>query len=174
MNLRARQQALLCHLVALLWMPIALLIGILAFQWRIAQVMFMGSLSLAADVGHSANFAGVIWVVSIVLLALLATLWMPLAIALLRKTPDAFVRQSALIVFNWQMTHLIVIAIATLIVTQLDRVTETGETVPWIAWSLMVLILSSAIAQLLFASIAGVRSIQGKSFRYPFSLPILR
>jgi uncharacterized Tic20 family protein len=174
MNLRARQQALLCHLVALLWMPIALLIGILAFQWRIAQVMFIGSLSLAADVGHSANFVGVIWVGVIVGLALIATLWMPLAIALIPRKPDPFVRQTVLHVFNWLMTNLIVLTIATLIVTQLDRVTETGETFPWVSWSLIILIVSSAIAQLIFASIASVRSLQGKSFRYPFSLPILR
>jgi uncharacterized Tic20 family protein len=61
-----------------------------------------------------------------------------------------------------------------MIVIQLDRVTEDGETLPWISWSLVIFILGSAIAQIGFAGIAGVRSIQGKVFRYPFSLPIFR
>ncbi len=174
MNLRSRQQALLCQLVALLWLPIAMALGTLLFQWRVTQVMFIGSLSLAADAGHSANFAGVIWVMMVVGISLIATLWMPLAIALLHPKLDPFVRQSVLNVFNWLMTQLIVLAIATMLVTQLDRVTEDGETLPWVSWSLVVWVVGMAIAQIGFASLAGVRSIQGKSFRYPFSLPILR
>ena len=171
---RIRYHALICHVAALLWLPLAGALGYSLVQWRVTQVMFIGSLSLASDLEHSANFAGVIWFVMLVEMAVVMTLWIPLAIALFRPETDIFVRKSALSVFNWLMTNLIVIAIATLIVTQLDRVTEDGETIPWISWSLVFFVLGIAFLQVLFASLAGRQSLQGKPFRYPFSLPILR
>ena len=171
---RIRYQALLCHVMALLWLPLSGLLGYGLVCWRVTQMMFIGSLSFFFDLDHSANFAGAIWIVMVVLIAQVMTLWIPLAIALSRGTPDPLVRQSAIYTFNTLMTNILTITIATGVVTQLDRVSEDGETLPWIAWSLVFLVMGIAFFQVVFASLAGRRSLQGKSFRYPFSLPILR
>lgn len=171
---RIRYQALLCHVMALLWLPLSGLLGYGLVHWRITQMMFIGSLSFFFDLEHSANFAGAIWLVMVVLISLVTTLWIPLAIALSKETPDPLVRQSAIHAFNALMTYILIITIATGVVTQLDRVTEDGETLPWIAWSLVFLVMGIVFVQVVFASVAGRRSLQGKSFRYPFSLPILR
>jgi uncharacterized Tic20 family protein len=174
MTPKARQQAIFCHLAALLWIPIAMTFGVLLFQWRVTQVMLLGSLSFAADFNHSADFAGMIWLVIIVVIAILTILWIPLAIALPKREPDLFVRQNAIHAFNWLMTLVITVTIATMVITPLDRITPEGETNPWVPWSLIVLILGSAIVQIFFVFLAIGRSYQGKAFRYPFSLPILR
>ena len=171
---RIRYQALLCHVMALLWLPLSGLLGYGLVHWRVTQMMFIGSLSFFFDLDHSANFAGAIWLVMVVLISLVTTLWIPLAIALSKETPDPLVRQSAIHAFNALMTYILTIAFATGVVTQLDRVTEDGETLPWIAWSLVFLVMGIAFVQVICVSVAGRRSLQGKSFRYPFSLPILR
>ena len=171
---RIRYQSLLCHVTALLWLPLSGLLGYLLVYWRVTQMMFIGSLSFFFDLDHSANFAAAIWIVMVVLIAQVMTLWIPLAIALFKNTPDPLVRQSAIHAFNALITYIITIAIATGVITQLDRVSEDGETLPWIAWSLVFLVMGIAFLQVMFASLAGRRSLQGKSFRYPFSLPILR
>lgn len=169
-----RYQALLCHVMALLWLPLSGLLGYGLVHWRVTQMMFIGSLSFFFDLDHSANFAAVIWIVMVVLISLVTTLWVPLAIALSGENSDRLVRQSAIHAFNALVTNTIVVTIATGVVTQLDRVTEDGETLPWMAWSLVFLVMSIAFLQVVFASLAGRRSLQGKSFRYPFSLPVLR
>jgi uncharacterized Tic20 family protein len=174
MNPRARQQSIFCHLAALLWIPIAVAIGVLLFKWRMTQVMLLGSLSFAADFDHSANFAGMIWLTIIMVISILMILWIPLAIALPKRGTDFFVRQNAIYAFNWLMTLVITVTIATMVITPLDRVTTEGETNPWVPWSLILFIVGSAIAQIFFALLAMGRSHQGKAFRYPFSLPILR
>lgn len=171
---RIRYQALLCHVMALVWLPVSGLLSYGLVHWRITQMMFIGSLSFFFDLDHSANFATVIWVVMVVLISLVTTLWIPLAIALSKENVDLLVRQSAIHAFNALVTNTVVVTLATGIVTQLDRVTEDGETLPWMAWSLVFLIMGIAFLQVIFASVAGRRSLQGKSFRYPFSLPILR
>lgn len=150
---------------------------------RWTQVMFLGSLAMAADVGHSANFAGMIWLVLTVMVGLMAVLWMPLAIVLLTPSPaetptpvrfDRLLRQQALWIVNWLLTGAGLLGLALFTVAQLDRAGFPEDNTGWVTWSLAGLVLVMAIAQIGMAMVGLWRSVQGKTFRYAFAIPWLR
>ncbi len=143
--------------------------------------MFMGSLAIAADWNHSANFTGMAWLTAIVLISILLIIWIPLAIVLLHLNPTAdlmrhpnkLVYRSGINAFNWLISCIIWLTMSIVLVEWLDRLIPPAESPIWITWSLGLLILILAIGQVLMAIRACWGIIQGKSNRYFFALPIL-
>ncbi len=141
--------------------------------------MFLGSLAMAADWNHSANFAGMAWLVLIVLIAMVLILWIPLAIALtslrpLENPPDRLISRSSLNVCNWLLSCLFFLGVSTIVVGWLDQLIPPPDGPAWITWSLAALILSLAIGQTIQAIRACLGIMQGKSKRYFFAIPLLR
>jgi hypothetical protein len=164
----------------------ALLLAIGLAQSRLGQIMFLGSLSMAADWEHSANFALMAWLVFIVLVAMILILWIPLAIALtsfsLDKTSEALtdrkvdrlIVKSSLHTCNWLLSCILLLGSSTMIVEWLDRLIPPPDSPPWITWSLAALVISLAIGQMTLAIRACIGILQGKSKRYFFAIPLLR
>jgi hypothetical protein len=185
MHLHLQLKAIACHLTALLWIPTGILLAIVVGQSRLGQIMFLGSLSMAADWEHSANFALMAWLVFIVLVAMVLILWIPLAIALtslrLENPLDSFqdgktdrlIIRSSLNVCNWLLSCILLLATSTIIVEWLDRLIAPPDSPPWITWSLAALVLSLAITQIILAIRACLGVMQGKSKRYFFAIPLL-
>jgi hypothetical protein len=186
MHLHLQIKAIACHLTALLWIPMAILLAVGLAQSRLGQIMFLGSLSMAADWEHSANFALMAWLVLIVLVAMVLTLWIPLAIALtsfsLDKTSDALtdrradrlIVKSSIHTCNWLLSCILLLVTSTIIVEWLDRLIPPPDSSPWVTWSLAALVISLAIGQITFAIRACLGILQGKSKRYFFAIPLLR
>jgi hypothetical protein len=186
MHLHLQIKAIACHLTALFWIPMAILLAVGLAQSRLGQIMFLGSLSMAADWEHSANFALMAWLVLIVLVAMVLILWIPLAIALtsfsLDKTSDSLtdrradrlIVKSSIHTCNWLLSCILLLATSTLVVEWLDRLIPPPDSPPWITWSLAVLVISLAIGQTTLAIRACLGILQGKSKRYFFAIPLLR
>lgn len=163
-------------------------------QSKLGQIMFLGSLSMAADWNHSANFAGMAWLMLIVLAAMVSVLWMPLAIALTSLRPpenppdsvslldskqrdgkiDRLIIRSSLNVCNWLLSCICFIGVSTIVVGWLDQLIPPPDSPAWITWSLAALVISLAIGQSLMAIRACLGIMQGKSKRYLFAIPLLR
>lgn len=179
MHLSLQIKAIVCHLAALLWIPIACLAVLGVGQTKLGQIMFLGSLSMAADGEHSANFVGMAWLVTIVILSMILVLWIPLAIALVHfrlpdRLPDALLQRSSLNVVNWLLSCILLLIFSLVIVEWLDRLIPPPESPPWITWSLAALVLELALHQLIMAIWACHSVLKGQSKRYFFALPILR
>jgi hypothetical protein len=158
-------------------MAIVLAIGL--GQSRLGQIMFLGSLSMAADWNHSANFALMAWLMLMVLVAMVSILWIPLAIALtslrpLENPPDRLISRSSLNVCNWLLSCIFFLGASTIVVGWLDQLIPPPDSPAWITWGLAVFVISLAIAQILMAIRACLGIMQGKSKRYFFAIPLLR
>jgi hypothetical protein len=190
MHLHLQIKAIACHLTALLWIPMAILLAVGLAQSRLGQIMFLGSLSMAADWEHSANFALMAWLVLIVLVAMVLTLWIPLAIALtsfswdkpsealtdrrVDRMADRLIVKSSIHTCNWLLSCILLLVTSTMIVEWLDRLIPPPDSPPWITWSLAALVISLAIGQMTLAIRACLGILQGKSKRYFFAIPLLR
>jgi heme/copper-type cytochrome/quinol oxidase subunit 2 len=177
MHLQHQLKAIACHLTALLWMPIGIILAWGISNSPLGRIMFLGSLALAGDWGHSANFAGIAWLVFIVLGSMLLILWIPLAIALNRQnmqTPNKLIHRSSINVFNWLLSCILILIISTIIVEWLDRLVSPPHHSPWVTWSLVFLVAGMAIGQLILALRACLGILQGQSKRYFFAIPFLR
>lgn len=179
MHLHLQLRAIACHVTALLWIPMGLLLAIGIGQSKLGQIMFLGSLSMAADWNHSANFAGMAWLVLIVLIAMVLVLWMPLAIALtslrpLENPPDRLITRSSLNVCNWLLSCIFLLAVSTIVIGWLDQLIPPPDSPAWITWSLAALVIGLAIGQIIMAIRACLGIMKGKSKRYFFTIPLLR
>ncbi len=186
MHLHLQIKAIACHLTALLWIPMGVVLAIGIGQSRLGQIMFLGSLSMAADWEHSANFVFMAWLVFIVLTAMILILWIPLAIALtsfsVEKAPDSLresradrlIIKSSIHVCNWLLSCILLLGFSTMVVEWLDRLIPPPDSPPWITWSLGLLMTGLAIGQVIMAIRACWGIMQGKSKRYFFALPLLR
>ncbi len=157
----------------------AILLAMGVGQSRLGQIMFLGSLSMAADWNHSANFALMAWLMLMVLVAMVSILWIPLAIALtslrpLENPPDRLISRSSLNVCNWLLSCIFFLAASTIVVAWLDQLIPPPDSPAWITWSLAAFVISLAIAQLIMAIRACLGILQGKSKRYFFAIPLLR
>jgi heme/copper-type cytochrome/quinol oxidase subunit 2 len=182
MHLNLQLNAIACHIVALLWIPIAAALALGVGNSHLGNIMFLGSLAIAADWDHSANFTGMAWLTAIVLVSILLIIWMPLTIVLINlnpmvnevRHPDKLVYRSGINAFNWLISCIIWLTVAIILVEWLDRLIPPPENPVWITWSLGLLILMLAIGQIIMAIRACWGILNGKSNRYFFAFPVLR
>lgn len=168
-----RVRSLLCHLSTLVWIPLAIGLGSLAASLRVTQLLFLSSLSLVTESGHSADFAILIWLVIDALIAQIICLVLPLVIFVSASNSHPFNHLAARSAFNFLLSLAIYLVIVTAIVAFFDRAANLNSPRN-IAWGIPISLGVTVILHSLLSTIAALQSLRGRSFRYPMSLPIIR
>ena len=171
---RIRFRALLCHGVTLLWIPLAIGVAVLATRWQLTQIMFMASLSLATDGGHSPSFAVVVWFLVLVVLCQGLCLSMPLVIGISGRRHHRLVHKSSCAAFNFQLSSVVYFLLALVLVARYDRAGMVEADRDWGSWLIPLMIGVVALWNGLFSVIGMVRAWRGEVTRYPLAIPFIR
>ncbi|MGI0493182.1 DUF4870 domain-containing protein [Alkalinema pantanalense CENA528] len=169
-----RLRALLCHGVTLLWMPLAIGLVALAAHWQLTQIMFMASLSLATDGGHSPSFAVTVWLAAGVAFSQIFCLSLPLMIWAGCRKFHGLIHRSSQSAFNFQLSSLLYLLLILGLVAGYDRAGTVETDRDWASWLIPLVIGVLAFWNGMFSVIGMVRAWRGKLTRYPFAIPFIR